>query len=369
MIKDLLRFLAIIVGAPLVAWGIIWWTGWLRPEQPGQSRSATAAPAVAWMPAGFAPKATGTPAQVSIVPQAPVPEPKPVELRPRHGAAATVNGETVSREEVDAGISPDLIGAMLEDVRQTRLERLVQTLAVRQYLTKQGVRVLDADVDRTISDLRKNPPASGGCPCCSYSSLDGFLAANCMSINDLSNSIRISLGMTEHVDALWNAEYPPGLERGKFASAERPRIERTYARMSHIFFRTAQQPDYAEYPDAVRAKAKERATDVWDRIQKGEDFGKLAERTSEDFTTRAKGGSLGCIPKDTFGRDVQRACETTKPGDCSPPVESPWGFHVIRCERLTEEDVQDILRTEFRNRKETELYPSIKTNAVVRRFD
>lgn len=369
MIKDLLRFIAIIIGVPLLAWGVIWWTGWLKAERTGPSGSATADTARAWTPARFEPKTTGTPAQVSITPQAPAPAPKPVEPQPRHGVAATVNGETISREEVDFGINPDLIGATLEDVRQTRLDRLIDMLAVRQYLTKQGVTVPDADVERTIADLRKNPPASGGCPCCSYNSLDGFLAANCMTLNDLSNNVRNNLSMAKHVDALWNADYPPGLVRRKFTAGERPRIERTYARMSHIFFKTAQQPDFEEFPDAVRAKARDKATDAWHRLQKGEDFAKLAGKTSEDFTTRAKGGNLGCIPKDTFGRDVQDACEATKPGECTPPVESPWGYHVIRCERLTDEEIVEILHTEYRNRKEAEISASIKSNAVVKRSD
>ncbi len=367
MIKDLLRFLAIIVGAPLVVWGFIWWTGWLRPEQAGQSGAATSP--VAWTPASFTPITTGTPAQVSVVPQAPAPKPKPVESRPRHGAAATVNGETISREDVDAGIGRDLIGSMLEDVRQTRLDHLISSLAVRQYLAKQGVSVTDTAVDQKVADLRKNPPSSGGCPCCTYKSLDGFMAANSMCLSDLRNIVRNDLGMTKHVDALWNAEFPPGAERGKLAANERSRVEQTYTKMSHIFFKTAQQPDFAEYPDAVREKAKGKAMDVWQRLQKGDDFAKLAENTSEDFTTRSKGGSLGCIPKDTFGRDVQNACEAAKLGDATPPVESPWGFHVIRCQRLTEANVVDILRTEYLNRKEAEIYASIRTNAVVQRFD
>ena len=368
MIKELLRFVAVVAGLLLAVCGVVWWADSMRPDRQWQSSSATAASAVARIPAVFTSQITGMTASTSGTATDPA-APNSSEAMTNAGVAAKVNGEAISRDEVDAGIPADLIGSMVDEVRQTRLERLIASLAIRQYLTQQGVEVPGAAVEATIADLRKNPPPSGGCPCCSYSSLDGFLAANFMSTKDLRDSIRNELGMTKHVDALWNAEYPAGPERDKFVSGQRPRVERTYMRMSHIFFKTVQQPDFAEFPNAVRAKAKAKAMDAWRRLQKGEDFATLAGKLSEDSTSRSKGGNLGCLPKSTFGKDVQNAYESAKPGDYTPPVESPWGVHVVRCERLTKEDMVEVLRTEYRNRKELEIlfvHPDKRHRAAIR---
>ena len=212
-----------------------------------------------------------------------------------------------------------------------------------------------------------NPPPSGGCPCCSYSSLDAFLTANSMTMKDLHDSVRNNLGMKEHVTRC-------GMPNTRRDGARKWRSGRASTRRAdlhgwRISSSTPRSSGISREPDGVRKRAKAKAMDAWRRLQKGEDFATVARKRSEDSTSRSKGGGLGCIPTGTFGKDVQSAFEAAKPGEYTPPVESPWGFHVIRCERLTEADVEDVLRTEYRDHKDSELYATIRTNAVIQRFD
>jgi hypothetical protein len=167
--------------------------------------------------------------------------------------------------------------------------------------------------------------------------------------------------------ALWNADFPPGEKRDTLASTERPRIEQDYERMSHIFFKTAQQPDFARDPDRVRKKAKKKALDAWQRLQKGEDFAKVARECTEDTISRPKGGSLGAVQKGIFGDDTEKVFEGLKPEGYSQPVESPWGFHIIRRDLLTEQDILDILRGEYESTKKRDIYDSIQKSAKIER--
>jgi parvulin-like peptidyl-prolyl isomerase len=170
------------------------------------------------------------------------------------------------------------------------------------------------------------------------------------------------------VRALWNSAFPPGEKRDTLTSKARPRIEKEYERMSHIFFNTAQQPDFARDPDRVREEAKKKALEAWQRLQKGEDFAKVARERSEDSNSRPQGGSLGCVQKGTFGDDVEKAFEALKPDGYSQPVESPWGFHIVRRELLTESDVVGILRDEYESTKAKEIDESIQKSAKIERI-
>ena len=75
--------------------------------------------------------------------------------------------------------------------------------------------------------------------------------------------------------------------------------------------------------------ARRRLGELRERIANGTDFAELARLHSED-TTAARGGDLEWIyPGDTVP-DFERAMNELKPGELSPVVKSPFGFHLIQ---------------------------------------
>jgi hypothetical protein len=110
---------------------------------------------------------------------------------------------------------------MVADAGQQRLELLINLVTVRQYLKEQSIKVANEDVEKEITRLRLNPPASGGCPCCSYASLDAFLTANFMTRNDLRQCIYNEIGM----NARWLSGMPIS-HLGKSATPSRQRSVR-----------------------------------------------------------------------------------------------------------------------------------------------
>jgi parvulin-like peptidyl-prolyl isomerase len=73
---------------------------------------------------------------------------------------------------------------------------------------------------------------------------------------------------------------------------------------------------------------------VIDRIDGGEQFEAVAADTSLDTQSGAQGGSLGCSPvdafRDTFVPEFVDGALATEFGVVSEPVESEFGFHLIR---------------------------------------
>jgi len=293
----------------------------------------------------------------------------PVGRRTADTIMAKVNGEPIRWGEVQAGLGNGMFGDLLQEAVHDRLERLIAIKIDQQYLKTQHVEVAAAEVEGVIADLQKNPPPAGGCPCCSFTSLDAYLVSKFFTLDDLRAEVRIELGMKRHVADLWEAEFPAGEKRQRLLEGERARIEQTYANLSHIFFNTVQQPGYAEDPEGVRRRAKKRALDASSRLQQGAIFAELARTYSDDSISKPKGGSLGCVLKGIFGTDVEKAIQALGPGAISQPVESPWGYHIIRCEPLTDQNILDVLKSEGTGRRLASLYNANIKSARVERFE
>jgi hypothetical protein len=85
-------------------------------------------------------------------------------------------------------------------------------------------------------------------------------------------------------------------------------------------------------PDIKRTKdeAKKRAEQLMARARKGEDFGKLADEGSDDPQAKMSHGALGRFTKDRMVKPFADAAFALKPGDVSPVIETPFGYHVIK---------------------------------------
>jgi foldase protein PrsA len=83
--------------------------------------------------------------------------------------------------------------------------------------------------------------------------------------------------------------------------------------VEHILF------DNKPAADAARAK-----------IAAGQDFATIAKTESKDTGSGAQGGSLGCVAPGNFVPEFETAMNALKPGELSQPIESQFGFHLIR---------------------------------------
>lgn len=100
-------------------------------------------------------------------------------------------------------------------------------------------------------------------------------------------------------------------------------------RLSHILVAVA--PNAGE--DAFR-QALEKAGKIRQRLAK-EDFAAVAKEVSEDSETAAKGGDLGILAAGQMEKNFEEAARAlAKAGDISPPVKTPFGYHLIKLTEL-----------------------------------
>jgi peptidyl-prolyl cis-trans isomerase SurA len=127
-------------------------------------------------------------------------------------------------------------------------------------------------------------------------------------------------------------------------------IPQTHAR--HILIRLNEVVSEAE--------AKQRLTNLRERIDHGANFAELARLQSEDASA-SRGGDLGWLsPGDTVP-EFERAMNGLEPGQVSDPVQSPFGWHLIqvverRSEDMSKERQRVLARQSIRSRKADEAY-------------
>ncbi len=94
----------------------------------------------------------------------------------------------------------------------------------------------------------------------------------------------------------------------------------------------------AEYQAEIRfsriqVATKEEAEKVKERLDKGEDFAKLAKEMSGDSLTRARGGDLPAYFRRGSGYiplDFEEAIFSLKPGEVSQPIRYPEGYLIVK---------------------------------------
>lgn len=71
--------------------------------------------------------------------------------------------------------------------------------------------------------------------------------------------------------------------------------------------------------------------DLYRRAKAGEDFAKLAQKYSDDKTTRDKGGNLGWFElKQLQVKEFRAVAETLKVGEVSEPFKTKFGYHIVK---------------------------------------
>jgi parvulin-like peptidyl-prolyl isomerase len=72
------------------------------------------------------------------------------------------------------------------------------------------------------------------------------------------------------------------------------------------------------------------ADDILDQLDDGGDFEQLAGEHSIDTGSAQTGGDLGCNPEGSFVQPFEDAIRGAKAGDVVGPVQTDFGFHIIR---------------------------------------
>jgi peptidyl-prolyl cis-trans isomerase SurA len=91
---------------------------------------------------------------------------------------------------------------------------------------------------------------------------------------------------------------------------------------------------------AALDRAKAKADSLLAEIRRGADFEQVARRESQDSASREQGGDLGWNRRNELVPEFEQMMFALAPGQVSPIVYTPYGFHIIRVDRVKPAEVK-----------------------------
>ena len=95
-------------------------------------------------------------------------------------------------------------------------------------------------------------------------------------------------------------------------------------RTAHILLRIDQKASPEE-----QAKVKTRIDSIYNALKQGDDFEEMAKKVSQDPGSAPQGGLLPFVARNQLVKEFEDAAFALQPGEMSPVVESPYGYHII----------------------------------------
>ena len=241
--------------------------------------------------------------------------------------AATLGGTDISDEqlahEMDvfsflSGLSQQPCGTIDGDetaeaaCARFSLSNLIQEHFVGVYATDHDISVTGAQIQKTIEQLDGNVGKKA---------VDDQLAQHHLTRADLTDIARRILLFGDVQTAVTTDQISDADLRQQYQDKI---LDYTTIQVDHILVKTKAEAQ-AAYEQVTAPGASEK------------DFLALAKKISIDPSVKQNGGSLGSAVASTYVPEFGEAAAALEPGEISKPVQSQFGWHVIR---MVKKDVQ-----------------------------
>ena len=141
-----------------------------------------------------------------------------------------------------------------------------------------------------------------------------------------------------------------------------------------------QQVAGAKQEEEIRARhilvdTEEQAKEVFEKIAHGEDFVRMAKDRSKDPGSKEDGGDLGYFARGQMVPQFEEAAFKLKKGEISAPVETKFGWHLIKVEDRRSrgappfDEVKDRLLASMVHRKAQEVAAGLREKAKLEYVD
>jgi peptidyl-prolyl cis-trans isomerase SurA len=254
--------------------------------------------------------------------------------------AAVVNDGVVLESEVDDQMKQVTARLQAQNttlppesvLRKQVLDRLILQRIQLEEANKDGLSISDDQLNAALADVakRNNIP---------FADLPSVLSQQGIDYASYREEMRqqLMLGLLRQRDVLQRIVVTPReIDQFLAKQSQHPAANGEY-NVSHILI--AVPPNAT--PEQI-AQAQQRATDVYNRASKGEDFGKLAVAysNSEDAL---EGGSLGWRQGSELPTFLTSLILGLKPGQVGAPLRTPTGFHIVKLNQVRSQEKKAIV--------------------------
>jgi peptidyl-prolyl cis-trans isomerase SurA len=241
--------------------------------------------------------------------------------------AAIVNDGVVLESEVDDQIAavkdrmhsqgqqlpPDSI------MRQQILEHLIVEECEIQHADRAGLKISDETLNNALTEVAQRNHIT-------LQQLPAALASQGLDYPSFRESMRreLTVRLLQQRDVMQKITITPReIDQYLERQAKHPSAKAEY-NVSHILIAVPQEATAAQLDEAQK-----KATDIYERASKGEDFAKLAIANSNSQTA-LDGGALGWRKGTELPTVLADTVLSLKAGEVSAPIRAPTGFHIVR---------------------------------------
>lgn len=122
----------------------------------------------------------------------------------------------------------------------------------------------------------------------------------------------------------------PSVEPTKAAEVKAPAEPPTSVTAQHVLVAYKGAERSPKGVTRSKADAKKRASEVAEKAKGGADFTALVAEYSDDPAAKERLGSVGKFTRDKMAKPFSDAAFALSVNEVSAPVETPFGFHVIK---------------------------------------
>ena len=138
------------------------------------------------------------------------------------------------------------------------------------------------------------------------------------------------------------ATEPPKEKQDKPTEAPKERPPMVKLSASHILVMHNESKRKPATISRTKEEALARIKEAQKKLNEGADFAKIAEEYS-DCPSKSQGGDLGIFPSRAMAPEFSEATMALKEGQISEPVETDFGYHLIKRQKVEEVHVRHIL--------------------------
>ena len=272
---------------------------------------------------------------------------------------ATVNGAKISLADLEETLRPVLVNSpsftpietsAWETLKFNALNQLIERNLLLQEAKHKGLKVADQELENKETEIRKDYPKG---------EFEKVLASRFIDYGRWRQNLREDLVIQKLIES---------------STANAPVTDFVVSRYYERKFSQYQIPVQVRARQIV-VRTEQEARAARESLLQGEDFAKLAHRISLSPDAE-QGGDLGFFPAGVMPREFDQVVFSLPPGQISPVVKSPYGYHLFRVEEiregktLTEAQVRDQIREtlgrELREKSYQDWLKRLKEKAEIR---
>jgi peptidyl-prolyl cis-trans isomerase SurA len=250
---------------------------------------------------------------------------------------AVVGDSVVLKSDIDLMMaqykaSNQPLGDSVKVYRGMLDNRVNELLLVQAASRDTAIKILDEQVSTLVQqEVEARRRQFGG-----DAQFQAALVQSGMTMEDLRNmlagDIRTRMLMREYIGKVGRERKPPPVTDAEIKAYFEENQAQFGNRPAKIIF--SQFVIIPKAGDSARAAARAKLEEAMKEIRAGADFETVARKYTEEPGGKERGGDLGWFRSGAMVREFDQMAFMMRPGDISPIIETSFGFHIIKLEKV-----------------------------------